>query len=483
MRLLLFILLAFPSLSQAATPSLAEVKCGNLVMFRYDPAYPAAIKLAESASANGPIDAWVEKAAIHHDKREDAERDHAVATVLAKAKALPVSAESAITLNYVAYKYLTRSMCVQAGQIFRLVFPMLVQTVGWSSPETVAAINNRAVLLRSEKDLVALERFYVELAAATPPQRSLASVYTGLGELQVRRHDYIAAEKSLSTAVKLFEASPNDNMELRRALLDLSGALYGQMRHVEAESLQRRAHAIAPSRHTTHKSAEHVAAVMVRRGDTAGALAHVRAEIVRLRNSAAQLQIQIDVAKAAESEKGMPANAWSPSDPLRSRLRNLQGTMLGFMADEADLQHMQQDIAGADLKYGAADELAVALKSDLLPRIRRAHARVYRTQGKLTDAISILEKVLEGRLAWDGDAHPHTIDSRTELAEMYEQLGEFDFAVSHRDLLATAYQSSLRPGGEAQLDNLTRLVYAYRKLGRAEEAASTAEQIAALKRK
>ncbi len=479
MKLLFLLLFAIPSLSQAATPTLAMVICGRVDMYQYRNEDPAAIKLADSASESSSAEAWLEKAARHHRKGEDAERDRAVEAALAKMKAMPVSAESASSLNDLAYKYLKRGMCVQAEAVYELAFPMLVQTHGWASADMIAAIKNRAASLLSQKNPAAREALYRDAAAAIPPERSLAFIYTELAKLELGRKEYGAAEKSLGTAIRLYESSPNDKMLLRRVLLDQSGVMYRQLRYADGERLTLRAYAIAPNRYATKSNAEYLPGVLFRRGDIGGALALVRAEIAALQAKIVPLEIAF--AKAVESERDRPVKVLKASShQLRTELIQVQEQLLVVMIDEAEIQHSQGDLVAADAKYGAAQVLAVALKSDHLSRIQRARARLYRAEGKLAEAMALQEGVLAARADVDGEAHPDTIDSRTELAELCEQLGTFDCAASNREVLAHAYQKSLRPQRAAQRDNLARLAFAYRKLERADDADKTTAQIATL---
>ncbi|MFL6659634.1 MAG: hypothetical protein ACJ8GW_16260 [Massilia sp.] len=477
MKRFLLVLLAIPALSQATVLTMPTIYCGRSDMTRPATTDEAALKRA-AATEDGSAESWIKKTIFQHQSRNDDDRDRAAEIALAKMHDMPVSARTASALNALAAQYFQETMCAQGDAVLELAIPMLGQTQGWSSPETIAALNRRIASARARNSMPALEGVLLQAVAALPSERKLGLVYLTLGELQLRKKDYLAAEKTLTSAMTVFAASAEDNLQLRTSMLLLSGVKYGQMRYTEGEALRVRAYAIAPNASPQRETEvpRHVA--KFRQGDVEGALAAVREDIDAKTEMLSNLQVELDAALAAPPAAAPAATSAPLVQQLRNRQFRAKLDLLKLSLDQADILHSQGKFSLAETGYTTAEGMAVSLSPALLPRIRRARAHLYHSQGRLPEAIALQESLLAARTPIDSNAHPDAIDSRSELADMCEQIGKFDCVVQQRELLVQAYGISQQPIVEAKLENQKRLAAAYVKLGQMNPTGKAAEQIA-----
>ena len=104
-------------------------------------------------------------------------------------------------------------------------------------------------------------------------------------------------------------------------------------------------------------------------------------------------------------------------------------------------------------------------------------ANAYQEEGRLQEAIDLYEQVLQDRLRILGPAHPHTLASRNNLAGAYYSSGRMAEAVALYERLVEDYLRILGPDHPGTLVSRNNLAGAYRGDGRIAEAVALYERL------
>ena len=104
-------------------------------------------------------------------------------------------------------------------------------------------------------------------------------------------------------------------------------------------------------------------------------------------------------------------------------------------------------------------------------------ATAYQTVGRLPEAISLLERVRDGRIAKLGPDHPQTLTTLNNLATAYQAVGKLPEAIALLERVRDARIAKLGPNHADNMSTLNNLALAYRAVGKLPEAIALLERV------
>ena len=183
------------------------------------------------------------------------------------------------------------------------------------------------------------------------------------------------------------------------------------------------------------------------------------------------------------AELGAPQAAVALSDAV-THLSKILGP------DHPDTLASRNNLAGAYESAGRLDEAITLYEQVLDDRThifgpdhpdtlasRNNLAYAYRSAGRLDEAITHFEEVLADRTHILGPAHPHTLTSRNNLAGAYESAGRLKEAITHFEEVLADRTHILGPAHPHTLTSRNNLAGAYESAGRLKEAITLYEQV------